>query len=270
MKIYCPQCHTCYSIEKGLIPPDGKGLRCSRCGKVWLCRHSDMEEEAIASEENEAPQNVIANEDDSLLSTPADETPSPQEENAQSLPLPEDEMNIIFSRLKDENAKLDTEIENLSPAKKIFPKIKKLLGWNSYLTIFIELFVVVLIIALSIFGNRYELVRRFPQTEVIFKQLGVPARIIGEGLEFQNIVRSFDSKEQPRLLTIKGYIYNTTNKELPIPTILINIMDKDGEMMLQDSQKIETTTAKAQSRTAFTLQTKIPLHAKYIVLTFTE
>lgn len=269
MKIYCPQCHTCYSIEKGLIPPDGKTLRCSRCGKVWTCYHSDMEEE-IAPEDSEAPQNVIANEDDSLISTPAGETSSPKEEDTQPLPLPEDEMNAIFSRLKDENSKLDTEMENLSPAKKIFPRIKKLLGWNSYLTIFIELFVIILIIGLSIFGNRYELVRRFPQTEVIFKQLGIPAKIVGEGLEFQNIVRSYDSKEQPRLLTIKGYIYNTTNKELSIPTILINIMDKDGEMMLQDSQKIETDISKAQSRTAFTLQTKIPLNAKYIVLTFTE
>lgn len=266
MKIYCPKCHTCYSIETGLVPPDGKKMRCSRCGEVWLCVHRDMEHHEKSQEG--APQNVIANTEDVLIATPATETA--EESVAKGVSLSEDEMNVIFSRLKEESTKIDTEKEKLSALKTIFPTIKKLLGWNNYLTIALEVFVVLLILGLSLFAYRYALVRKFPQLEVVYTQLGIPSRVIGEGLEFQNVVRHYDSPEKPRLLTIKGFIYNTTSKELDLPVVLVSIMNSEAQGAVESTHHLEQKTIAAQDKIAFTLQVTVPQQMKYIMLTFTE
>ena len=267
MKIYCPKCHTCYEIEVGLIPQDGKKLRCHRCGEVWLCSHKDMSVQDSPLNE-EAPQTVIANEDGSLTTTPA-----PEEKNTDTTAEEQtnpDEMNLIFSRLKEENDKIVTEQENLPALKKFFPKIKRLLGWDNYLTIFIEILTILLIIGLSFFGNRYQIVRHFPQIEHIFTNVGIPARIIGEGLEFQNIVRQQTNQKNKIINTIQGFVYNSTDKELEIPTILIHIMDEDGGELEQTTKKLDIHTLAAKDKIPFNLQVEVPATAKYIMLTFTE
>ena len=272
MKIYCPKCHTCYSIETGLIPPDGKKLRCSRCGEIWLCTHKDMEDAETA--EKETPQNVIANSEDAIIATPAPET-APVTETAEAplakeATLTEDEMNLIFSRLKEESNKLDTEKEGLSSFKKTFLSLKKILGWDSYLTISLEILTILIILCLSILGNRYALVRKFPQLEYVFSQIGMPSRVIGEGLEFQNIVRSYDNPDKPKLLTIKGFIYNTTPQELKLPLVLVKAMNNDAVLLKDSTHQLEKKSIPALDKYAFTLQVKVPKSAKYIMLTFTE
>lgn len=269
MKIYCPKCHTCYEIEVGLIPTDGKNLRCSRCGEVWLCTHKDMQAKESPSEDNNSvPQNVIANTGDELLSTPTETPETAKEQNENN--VTDDEMNIIFSRLKDESEKIDTELDNLPKTKKLFPKIKKLLGWHSRLTVTLEIFTILLIIGLYIFGNRYDLVRKFPQMEILFSQFGVPSRVIGEGLEFQNVIRSYDSEENPNLLTIKGFIYNHTNSNLPLPPVSVNILDTDGKNISQSKYTLEEKEISTQKKIPFTLQVDVPQFSKYIMLTFTD
>lgn len=265
MKIYCPKCHTCYSIETGLVPPDGKKLRCSRCGEVWLCVHKDMEYQEAPEE---VPQNVIANTEDIIIATPTTETA--ETSIAKEATLTEDEMNIIFSRIKEESKKIDTEKENLSILKKIFPSIKKLLGWNSYLTIALEVLTILVIFCLCLFAYRYDLVRKFPKLETLYTQAGIPSRVIGEGLEFQNVIRSYDVPEKPRLLTIKGFIYNTTSKELDLPTVLVNIMNSEAQVIVENTHKLDAKTILAQDKLAFTLQVTVPQGMKYIMLTFTE
>lgn len=274
MKVYCPKCNTCYSIEAGLLPADGRKLRCSRCQEVWMCYHSNLkdDDDVIEQNNNTAPQTLSANEAETIITNAEKDKDAPLElsEEDAELPIPENEMNLIFSRLKSEHSKIDSEIKKLPPLKQNLPKIKKLLGWNSYFTISVEIFTILLICLLSLFAYRYELVRKIPQAKFIFDQFNIPCVIVGEGLEFQNIVRSFDSPKEPRLLSIKGYIYNSTAKELQIPKILINIMDKDAESILQTTKELNEKSLHTHSTLAFTLKEKIPLTAKYIEITFTE
>lgn len=271
MKIYCPQCHTCYNIEVGLIPADGKKLRCNKCGEVWLCTHKDMSVEDSPNVEettskDKAPQTVIANPDDKIIATTdvQDAPSSPEEKN-------DDDMSKIFARLETETSKINEEIEHLSPRKKIYSKVKKLLGWDSRITICIETLITLIIILLSLFANRYELAHRFPQTEAFFNKFGLPAHIIGEGLEFQNITRHYTDKPTNQKLTIQGFIHNSTNKNLSIPTILINTFDSKGENLQQIKKEMPIKNISSKSKIPFTFKIEIPEHqAKYILLTFTE
>lgn len=282
MKVYCPKCHTCYSVEIGLIPVDGKRFRCTRCGEIWTCTHKDFNvtdspklqdepsqpQNQTPSDSTSSPQNVIANEQNEILSTPA-----PQE-NTESQAEPavnEDEMSVIFARLKDESSRINTEFEQLSPLKKNLPKIKKLLGWDNRFTITLELLTVAIIIALSLFAGRYELVRRFPQAEQVYSGFGVPSRVIGEGLEFQNITRHYADNDNGNQLNIKGFINNTTDERMAIPTVVINILDENTNSIKQIKQEVEAQTIEAHAKIPFTLLVDIPpQQAKYILLTFGE
>ena len=272
MKIHCPKCNTCYSVEIGLVPADGKKFRCSKCGEVWLCTHKDFniqdssQPEQSDNSSESVPQNVIANENDELLNTPNTEEISP-EENTETA----DDMNIIFARLQNETTKISEEYEKLSPLKKFFPKLKKILGWDSRFSISLEFFTVLVIIILSIFANRFELVRKFPQTEQIFKTIGIPARVIGEGLEFQNITRKYINPDNNKQLSINGFIFNTTDKTIEIPTITVSLLNENTDNIIKVKKQAEIKTIRAKEKLPFNLLIDIPPEkAKYILLTFTE
>ena len=269
MKIHCPKCNTCYSIEIGLVPADGRKFRCSKCGEVWLCTHKDFNIQDSNQSENTSettPQNVIANEKDELLNTPNVEKAIINENSN-----PSDDMNIIFARLQNESSKISEEYEKLSPFKKFFPKLKKMLGWNSRFSISIEFFIVLIIIILSLFANRFDLVRQFPQTEQIFKAVGIPAKIIGEGLEFQNITRKYVSPKNNNQLIISGFIFNTTNKAIEVPTITVNLLNEKTDNIIKVKKQAEIKTIHAKEKIPFNLLIDIPPEkAKYILLTFTE
>jgi len=153
----------------------------------------------------------------------------------------------------------------------MFPKIKKMLGWDSRFAISIEFLTILIITVLSIFANRYELVRKFPQAEQFFNITGMPSRVIGEGLEFQNITRKYLSSSNNNQLNIKGFIFNSTDKKLNIPFITVNILDEDTNIVQKVKKEAEIKTIEAKAKIPFSLEVNIPpQQAKYVVLTFSE
>ena len=124
MKVYCPKCNTCYSIEAGLLPADGRKLRCSRCQEVWICYHSSLKEDDEEQNSNTAPQTLSANDAETIINDAEKDKNAPLElsEEDAELPIPENEMNLIFSRLKNEHSKIDTEIKNFHLLNKTYLK----------------------------------------------------------------------------------------------------------------------------------------------------
>ena len=45
MLIRCPKCNVSYDIGAANIPAEGKKVRCSQCGEIWLCTPADLIEE---------------------------------------------------------------------------------------------------------------------------------------------------------------------------------------------------------------------------------
>lgn len=279
MKISCPGCHTCYDIELGLIPAEGKKLRCSKCGEVWLCTHKDIrvpelpeipEEPEPEIEPLSAPQNVIANPEDKIIATQAPQNDEPtKDEEMPDVTI--DEMSRIFSRLKDEKNKVTEEVNKQPPLKKVLPKIKKLLGWHSRLTISIEVMTILIIFTLMLFAKRFEIVRIFPAGNSFYESIGISAQIIGKGLTFENVVRSTLDTSQKNMMNIKGFIRNTTDENIDIPEILIEIMDRDTQLLTDIKKQAPAEMLEARSKIPFNFTIEVPVkNAKYIVLTFTK
>lgn len=280
MKISCPSCHTCYDIELGLIPAEGKKLRCSKCGEVWLCTHRDIRvpdifettEEQKASEKKQetAPQNVIANPEDKIIATQAP-TAEKKPDETEMPDITVDEMSRIFSRLKNEKDKVSDAVNKQPPLKKAFPRIKKLLGWHSRFTIGLEIMTILVIIALALFAKRFEIVRMFPAGNSFYEAMGIQAQVVGKGLAFENVIRSTVDTPQKNTMNIKGFIRNTTDEKINMPEILIEIMDRETELLTGIKKQAPIAVLDARSKIPFNFTIEVPeKNAKYIVLTFTR
>ena len=106
----------------------------------------------------------------------------------------------IFVRLSEHTEKLIDREKKLPFYEKLWLQIRNVLGFHfkiKWKYIFIGLGVFVL---LSLFNNRYQVVREVPFLNGVYKAFGVKAKIAGEGLEFQNINWNFiDDKDGPIL-----------------------------------------------------------------------
>ena len=148
--------------------------------------------------------------------------------------------------------------------------MKNILGFHfkikwHYIAAFAAVFVLI-----SLFNNRYQVVRSAPFLNAVYKVFGIEAKIPGEGLEFQNINwEYFDNDEEGRRLQIKGFIYNKTDKSIEVPVVHIEILDKDTVLLQSQNREIEQSTAEPQTRIPLDLEVKNPAPtAKYVYLTF--
>lgn len=111
MLIRCPKCNVSYDIGAAAIPADGKKVRCSQCGEVWICMPADLFEQpqpeppAPETEEPPVPETPAAEE--------TGEAETPQEE---PVPAGKSEMQEIFARL-------ETQTESLFEYEKICRRI---------------------------------------------------------------------------------------------------------------------------------------------------
>ena len=298
MLIYCPKCHQGYEVDEGLIPESGRRLRCGACGEIFRYdRHgetfavppkeipSEKTAPALAEEEEttaEATQNDVdvAAEpqpaEDQPPETPekdaaaeaADKAETEKTEPAVDAPV---DINDIFKRLSEQTEGLFEREKQLSFRERLWLKFKTLTGWHIRLKLkYIVVFFAVIILV-SLYNNRYDIARRFPWTASVYGLFGIEAQILGEGLEFQNIDWIYMSDEETPQLEIKGFINNTTQRPLEIPTVRVEMLDANASLLKSQNQQPEEKMLKPRSR--------LPLHiivtqpsptTKYVFLTFVE
>ena len=123
----------------------------------------------------------------------------------------------------------------------------------------------------AVYNYRYEIARSVPLVGAIYKILGIKAHVPGEGLEFQNINWNFIENEAGRVLEVKGFIYNPTDREIDIPTVRVEILDKDTVLQQSINQKPTVQSLKPDSRIAVGVIVKSPSPtAKYVYMTFID
>ncbi len=223
------------------------------------------QEDSIQSEVYEKPQEEVTEESAAEEEEPAD---TPQEEDEET-----DNINLeqIFERLSEHTEHLIEREKTLPIYEKAWLQIKNVLGFHfkikwSYIFITFGVFVV-----LSLYNNRYQVVRDVPFLNGVYKAFGIKAKIPGEGLEFQNINWEFISDDEGPRLEIKGFINNQTDKNIDLPTVHIEILDKDTALLQSQNREVEAELVEAHTRLPLTLVVKSPAPtAKYVYLTFID
>ena len=183
------------------------------------------------------------------------------------------EVNIesIFERLSEHTEKLIEKEKKLPFYEKMWLQIKNVLGFHfkvrwSYIFVGLLAFV-----AISLYNNRYDVVRKVSFMNEVYKFFGIKAKIPGEGLEFQNISWNFVTDDENTRLEIKGFVYNKTANMVDIPTIHIEILDKATSLLQSQNRKIKETTIDANNKIPLDLVIVNPAPtAKYVYLTFID
>ena len=191
MQIYCPKCHTGYNVPDEFIPEEGRKLRCSTCKEVFHFDRTGMSEiVAPISDEEPLPQPQETTDETPIIDTPIEKTPleeTPLEEKNLISDNEEISINDIFERLNEQSEHLFQEEQKLPIKRRIILQLKTMLGLNRKLNLKLIGLVIALVALICTYNYRYEIVRKVPFTNKIYKALGIRAQIPGEGLEFQNI-----------------------------------------------------------------------------------
>lgn len=310
MLISCPKCNAIYDVNDGLLPAEGKKLRCARCGTIWLAKPEDaiepserrdddlvvkqsepnvlQQQDVIETTEHQIVAEELPQAQDSIpvMDEPVVEPNVQAEENDQPAPSPietqqkssplepkpiERDPNEIFSRLAEQTKSIFKEEPELANSKIKSSGLMSFLGLDDKSNRMLCYLVFCLILFLSMFYARYEIVRNLPFMGKVYAAIGIRATIPGYGLEFQNVTRREFEEDYVRKFEIKGFVANTSNFVVEVPTISIEMLDNDTNVL----QTVETTTPVAklapEGRISFrAIVVKPSSFTNYILITFID
>ena len=273
MLIRCPKCNISYDIGTAQIPEEGRKMRCSQCGEIWLCLPQDLfeapKEEPIHIEEPEPS----AEEEQENVTTP-EENPEPTEENnevKEELSADKKEMQEIFARLETQTENLFQYEKNLPSHIRLWHQIKQILGLQRRRNRQILSGISVILVLLLLFYLRYDIVRLAPFMEKVYAAVGIESVIVGEGLEFQNITRNEYEEDYINKMEIRGFITNITDKTLNIPNMRIELLDKNAQPLQVIYQEPPVRRIIAGSNVEFQVIVNKPsTFSKFVYMTFTR
>lgn len=252
MQIFCPECDAGYEIDELLLEDKKRRLKCSNCGKIFNV--------------DEAVYHAVDKQDEisgHIEQPVSKDEPDEVEDNA--------DLEKIFERLSDHTKLLIKQENSLPFYEKTWLQIKNILGFHFKIRWLYIFFAVVAFSSLSLYNNRYQVVREFPFFNSVYKFLGIKAKIPGEGLEFQNISWEFLKEEDGNKLEIKGFVFNQLPRKVDFPVVHIEILDQEMALLQSQNREIEEDTIDSNARVPLKLILENPAPtAKYVYLTFID
>mgnify|MGYP004629697079 FL=1 len=280
MQIYCPKCHMGYEVNENLIPATGRRLRCGNCKEIFKFDRDGMSEsvaqtESLPLSDNEE-NNLSSSAETSAPENEAEdnantETVSTEETKAQNETAPTIDIKDVFERLSAQSEKLFEAEQKLPWQQRLLMQLKTMLGLNRKFNLKIITAVIAVLSLVMLYNYRYEIVRSIPFMNGVYRLAGIRAKIPGEGLEFQNVNWNYIDVGNGKVLEVKGFINNPTQRNIDIPTVHVELLDKDTILLQSMNQKPSVATLKPDSRIAVGVIVKNPSPtAKYVYLTFID
>lgn len=236
MILTCPECATRYQADASQFAPDGRKVRCAKCGHVW--------HQAAPQPEPEA-----ALEDTGITAEPETEPEAPPTREAYAPPP--------TPRVEP---KLAAGPSGFSSRPPLLERLGLGVGWAA-------LAAMVLVIGWAGVHYRQSIARLWPQSSSLYASLGM--RVNTRGLEFRDKTAHFETDGQQDVLVITGHLLNTTSRMLSVPAIRVALMDADKhELYHWNFSAGVSTLHPGQQATFHTQLVKPPPTARNIELSF--
>lgn len=197
MILTCPACQTRFQVDAAKFPPQGRNVRCARCGEVWHATpEAEYEPELTAPEPPPAPRTTFAPDEPvrEAYAQPDRRDPEPQESDTYDEPAAP------------------------PPAKSGPPRWLIGAGWAALIG-------VVLLIGVIATVYRHQVVEAWPQSASLYSKLGM--KVAASGLKIGNTKTSKDVRNGQVVLTVSGALTNVTGRELTVPQLRIGLVDGD-------------------------------------------
>lgn len=235
MILTCPNCDTRYSVDGSRFPPQGRTVRCAKCGHSW---HQAAEVEPPA-EADSAAEPVVAPVPEAPAPAAAGAAPSPTRAYAPAAAAPPE------------------------PRAPLGPKLAVAAGWAG-------LILVVLLIALSAVRYRQDIAVIWPQSAGVYSTLGL--HVNASGIDFRQVDYKRESEDGQVVLVVTGQIVNTGGRELPVPqTIRVTLSDLNNRELYHWTFAPKVTILKpGQSAPFLTRLSSPPAAARHLEVRFAK
>ncbi|MEM9599843.1 MAG: DUF3426 domain-containing protein [Pseudomonadota bacterium] len=256
----CPACATRYKSSADSLGPNGRTVRCAKCGEVWfqpapdLVPHSEATADALALQDNESD---ITSGADASTPHPAPVPPAPEPE---PVPVTPPRETVGGDLLKDT---VPTEPKApIAPEAPIIPdtpgadvmmrdradQIKLARRKRTILFIWLVPLIIVLLAAIIAWTQRQAIVNRIPQMATLYQAIGADVRVGGLKLD-PPTARMMVSDGLP-IVRIDSVLHNLTKETLPVPLIELTLHDENGQSLAQWYVEPSETEIAAKSEIA--------------------
>jgi predicted Zn finger-like uncharacterized protein len=241
MLISCPNCTTNFSVPDKALAPKGRTLKCAKCGHKWFQAPAQPEDDFGLDESSFPPPPAPGPEPRPMFRAPApdfDDAPPPSSGmggRGSDLDFDLDEPPIPdFGPRAKAEASRDTpeiDLDVPQPIPEVFthqPSGKKGTGalW----------FLLVLLLLGAAGGAAYyfqdRLVDLVPQAHELLSKAGLRRERPGAGLELRNAgTPERFVQNDVEVLIVRGIIANISDRERPVPTMKLVLLDRDKNVV---------------------------------------
>ncbi len=296
MIISCPECETKFAIADAVLGERGRKVRCFKCGHAWHQMPENAPPPNPAPSPEPAPRRAapplmpamptvgdssLPLEADPFRSTPE---PMPQPERSFDLPLDsadvsgrEDDFEIPQISQPDDLSALATtahaddepggynavDVDALlgSRAEDIPNVLSKRVHEEEKRSGFSRWLIVLVLIGGAFYGlwhERIQVVERFPATAPLYKALGAPLEILGEGLEFRGVGSEMIKEGRTSVLLVRGVIANVVKDTRAVPLLRLVLLDTGGGTIQEAFAKPRKDSLDAGQQMGFQIRMENP------------
>lgn len=249
MLITCPDCATQFTVPDAAIKPEGRKLKCARCGHKWHFVPAGDEPSATEPPATEPP--VPAFEPPPATAASAEGArPAEPDQAGGGVLLPGFDLGlglddadatladtplspamaaadtVIAPPSRPPEADLDILDEIPDPIPRVFsepPRTKPKRRWG------LALFLLLLPGGLAGGGYLFQerVVALWPPAAGYYEKLGLRREIVGAGLAFRNVLADRRMKDGRDVLVIRGVVANTVDKAVDLPLLRVSLYEQD-------------------------------------------
>lgn len=307
MKIKCPDCATSYEIKAEALGPEGRSVKCAKCGNRWYVSSAEEEEEGKIDfrpsdepdERDAIPVGDEAGDEAQWAADVAEETFDADsvededeefEEEVAVKAAPPAKGGKKGADKASADAKADaraaeadaaTDIESSAKRPKIIVNPDKfrrdhigaLLNWllrRNYRRIGgVVLFAAALAGCALFVVMRDNIVKQSPDLASLFQMIGLDVNL--RGLEFRNLRTFTEMEDGKKVLVVEGSIRNLLEERNAVPAVRLSIRSADLQEVYAWTVEPRTKSLNALDETRFrTILADPPKGASDIQVRFVE
>lgn len=198
MILSCPSCSTRYLLDPALIGPDGREVRCAKCGHQWI--------EKLPPE---PPPEPIA---EPVFETVPEQARAPEPEQE-----PQPENDAVPAEA--EEVTYESNLPVVSPPT---PRRTSPVAW-ALLALLIGLFVGGVVM-------RQEIVALWPATARLYDRLGLGAPAYDTVLAVRNATSTLQEEDGKPVLVLRGEVVNISSVVQSVPSLRTSLRENGREV----------------------------------------